>query len=299
MDKTSLHTIQKIFSQGGNIIQALKGASSEKNTKEMIAISYDFQSGSYIKYTEENAAFNAQYTTAIAELFSNLPQKFSSILEVGVGEATTLANVITKLRNIPSSIYGFDISWSRIRYAQNYIQKKKVSSAFLFVADLFCIPLADNSIDLVYTSHSIEPNGGREEEALKELLRITRKYLVLLEPAYELASKAAQKRMREHGYVRHLHKTAQQLGCKVLDYRLFDVFANELNPTGVLILEKVHASTAENKSSLICPITKTKLELLRGSYFSRHSLLVYPVIDTVPCLLRENAIIATHFEDTF
>jgi ubiquinone/menaquinone biosynthesis C-methylase UbiE len=34
--------------------------------------------------------------------------------------------------------------------------------ADLVVADLFHIPFADNSVDVVYTSHSLEPNGGRE-----------------------------------------------------------------------------------------------------------------------------------------
>lgn len=50
------------------------------------------------------------------------------------------------------------------------------------------MPLKDNSIDIVYTSHSIEPNGGREEEALEELYRVANKYLILLEPDYELAN---------------------------------------------------------------------------------------------------------------
>ena len=69
----------------------------------------------------------------------------------------------------------------------------------------------DNAIDVVYTSHSIEPNGGREEEALLELYRIAKKYVVLLEPCYEKASSAARKRMEKHNYITNLFDTVNKL----------------------------------------------------------------------------------------
>ena len=31
------------------------------------------------------------------------------------------------------------------------------------------IPLLDDSVDIVFTSHAIEPNRGREKQILKEL----------------------------------------------------------------------------------------------------------------------------------
>ena len=46
------------------------------------------------------------------------------------------------------------------------------------------IGLKSNSVDIIYTNHSLEPNGGREEVILKELLRVTNKYLILFEPIY-------------------------------------------------------------------------------------------------------------------
>lgn len=116
----------------------------------------------------------------------------------------------------------------------------------------------DNSIDLVYTSHSIEPNGGREEEALRELYRITKKYLVLLEPSYEFADTECRKRMKKNGYVTKLYSTAKRLGYKIVEHRLFDYSRNRLNPTGLMIIEKEAAN--EGKCNLVCPISHTELK---------------------------------------
>ncbi|NMC36100.1 methyltransferase domain-containing protein [Candidatus Beckwithbacteria bacterium] len=300
MNKQNLNQIKKIYDQGGNIIQFLKkGNSSQANSDEMVLISYDFQSGSYIKYVQSNPKEKDLYTKSIAAVINNLNVKYDSILEAGVGEATTLASLLPKLKAKPKDTYGFDISWSRIKYGQEYLKKKRLSKVFLFVGDLFNIPIADNAIDIVYTSHSIEPNGGKEKEALKELYRITNKYLILLEPAYELADKKARERMEHHGYIKNLYSTAKSLKYNVLDYKLFDYYINPLNPTGLMIIKKSLQNKLTNSKPLLCPISKTPLSFIRGSYFSKKGLLAYPIIDKVPCLLNENAVIATHYLDRF
>ncbi|MDO5381032.1 MAG: methyltransferase domain-containing protein [Acidaminococcaceae bacterium] len=84
------------------------------------------------------------------------------MLEAGIGEGTMLLPLLLYLPdNFFNNIYGFDISWSRVKYAQKFMQENNKGSVHLFVGDLFNIPLADNSIDLVYTCHAIELNGGK------------------------------------------------------------------------------------------------------------------------------------------
>ena len=157
------------------------------------------------------------------------------MLEVGAGEATTLAGVLAELSGVRQA-YGFDISWSRINVANEWLREQS-QVAELFVGDLLNIPLADNSIDVIYSSHSLEPNGGREEEAIAECLRVARRSVVLIEPLYELASQEAQTRMRHHGYVRGLRK--QQNDCaEVIAWRLLDYVPTPLNPSGVLVFVK-------------------------------------------------------------
>jgi ubiquinone/menaquinone biosynthesis C-methylase UbiE/uncharacterized protein YbaR (Trm112 family) len=292
---SEIKKIKGIFDAGGNVMEYLRSTNNDnKNSIEAIKISYDLQAGTYIQSYKNNIEFNRLYTSAVASIIEKLGSH-QSILEAGVGEATTLANVVEKMTVKPNKSCGFDISWSRINFARKFAESKGMNSGWLFIGDLFRIPLADNSIDIVYTSHSIEPNGGREEEALRELYRISSRYLVLLEPAYELASDEAKARMEHHGYVRGLKQTAEKLGYKIVEYRLFDHIINPLNPTGLLIIEK-NASANEAETTFACPVTGGKLAKELDCYYATESLLAYPIIGGIPCLLPENAILASGFK---
>ncbi len=292
-----LKQIKEIYSNGQNIMEYLRNLEpGDQNSVENIAISYDFQAGSYIKIGDQNPELRQRYCSAISKTIEKLGD-FSSILEVGIGEATTMGHVLNQMTKKPKFCYGFDISWSRIKYAQKFLKSMGIQNVFAFIGDLFETPIQDNSIDIVYTAHSIEPNGGREREALQELYRITNKYLVLLEPAFDLASEEAKKRMVKHGYITKLFSTAKDLGFKILEYRLFDVITDQMNPTGLLIIEKNKNAQNNEANPLACPITKAAIKKIKDTYFCEKSLLAYPIIDGIPCLLPQNAIIATHFLD--
>ncbi len=288
-----LAKIKEIYANGEYIIKYLKSISNhDLNTIEDILISYDFQAGSYVKAFSNNQEFKHKYCSSLATVIDNLGN-FDSIMEAGVGEATTLNNLIKNLTKTPSEIFGFDISWSRLKFAKEFLADFGLKNVTLFTANLFEIPLSDNSVDIVYTSHSIEPNGGKEEEAIKELYRITGKYLILLEPSYEFADNKSRIRMKEHGYVTNLYANAKKLGYKVIEHRLFDYSANPLNPTGIMIIEK--KSSISNSPGVKCPISLTDLVKFNDSLlYSKDSFLAYPVIDGIPCLLKENSILATH-----
>lgn len=289
-----LNKLNELYLKNENIIQYLKNLDDRDfNTIEDILISYDFQAGSYIKNFYENMEIKNEYCSFIANEISKLGY-FDSILEVGVGEATTLVKLLSFLKSNPNQILGFDLSWSRLKFAKSFLKEFNFDAVKLFTANLFEIPLLDNSIDIVYTSHSIEPNGGEEEFALKELYRITNKYLILLEPSYELANEQAKIRMKQHGYITNLYSTIKKLDYKIIEYRLLDFSVNPLNPTALIILEKNNTSL-KNEVDLVCPISKTKLEKYDQIMYSDKSFLSYPIIQDIPCLLKENAILTSHF----
>ncbi|WP_375339075.1 methyltransferase domain-containing protein [Cylindrospermopsis raciborskii] len=285
--------IKKMYLQGRNVMEFLRDQNHGGNTTESIMISYDLQSGSYTKLAEKNPEYVDQYTDALQSVFSKL-STFESIMEVGIGEATTMNPLMIKL-DVYNKIqkFGFDISWSRVRYALQNCQQSR-SAINLFVADLFEIPLPDNSVDIVYTSHSLEPNGGKEKQALKELYRVAKKFIVLLEPDFQRANTEGKERMRRHGYVRDLATHAQELGFDVIEDRPFDVFINPLNPTGLTVIKK---GVLEKLSTpnFVCPITKTSLMKVENVFFSETSGLIYPIIDQIPCLLSSSATLGTHF----
>ncbi|AXH98433.1 class I SAM-dependent methyltransferase [Sporosarcina sp. PTS2304] len=294
MEKLSLlKVISEIYSKNENIISYLKSIDNRKNNSiEDILISYDFQAGSYTEWYKNDPHLRDETVSYLSEVINKIGE-YSTILEVGVGEATILGLLIQKLNKKPERSYGFDISWSRIKYAQKFIKELKLENVNLFTGDLFTAPLKDNSVDIVYTSQAIEPNGGREEEALKELFRITRKYLILLEPAYELADEKAKVRMKEHGYITKLHTTAKKLGYKIIEYRLFEVNYNPLNPVAIMIIEKNSNEMIDDP--MCCPITNTNFILSDTAYYSPESMLLYPIVNNIPCLLPQNAIVATKF----
>ena len=289
------------FKKGGNILEFLKKYDkSLDNNTENIQISYDLQSGSYTKSyaKEENFIFKEKYTRALAKVISKLGD-IETIMEAGVGEATTLIPLMSQIQGEDIKFFGFDISWSRLKFAKLLTNEVSKKQATYFCGDLFNIPLNDSSIDVVYTSHSIEPNGGREKEALIELMRITNKYLILLEPSYEHACEEGKSRMIKHGYIKDLYAHANELKFNIIEHRAFEYSANHLNPTGLIILKKENSSKLANHKTFNCPLSGTNLVEIENLFFSRESFMAYPVIGGIPCLLKENAILASHLETDF
>lgn len=293
--------LRQRYLQGENIIQYLKSeAQRTQNQVSDILVSYDLQAGSYIQYAARQPEIKAAYAAALADVLNPLLQtgQVRRLLDAGVGEATSLAPLLGQLVTLPDTIWAFDLSWSRLKHAQRYLaQNPAVPPVSLCTGNLAQPPFVDNSFDLVMTSHALEPNGGQESVLLQALYRLTRKYLVLFEPGYELASEAARSRMLSHGYVTRLYAAACELGYSVLQHHLLPCDnGNPLNPTAVLVIEKP-GETPLAETMLACPHTQTPLVQQDAVCFSPEALLAYPVIKGIPCLLPENAVVATHFAD--
>lgn len=294
---TTPRELKALYEQGTNISAYLRQEKEvQGNTAEIIEIAYDLQTGSYIDIMQDaiKAAHQQKYTAEIARTVLSLLNP-TSILEAGVGEATTLSGVLSHLGSTVSS-YGFDLSWSRVAFAKRWLQQQGITGAILCTGNLLHIPLADSSVDIVYTSHSIEPNRGKEEQILRELFRVAKKYVILLEPSYELADEKARERMNSHGYCRNLHGTARALGYSVLEHSLFPFISNPLNPTALTVIRK-DTDEATPSFVLACPKYKPPLQKIGGMLYSAEALAVYPIIGDIPCLRIENGIFASKYQE--
>lgn len=293
--------LRAAYESGANISQLLREASgSDGNSESTVEIAYDLQAGSYVAAMDDPAFLEVKgpYNAAVAKILGGFLDSGPRLLEVGVGEATTLAGVVTELRRPDIDAYGFDISWSRVKFAREWIAEKcGADRVTLCTGSLFQSPFADESIDVVYTSHSIEPNGGNEEAILQELLRITRHHLVLFEPGYELASAEARERMEAHGYCKNLPGVAASLGHPATEHRLLAESINPLNPTALTVISKRPTDAAGAGSSpLVCPRYRTPLVRAENVMHAPDSLIVYPIVQDIPCLRVEHGIVATKFE---
>ncbi len=300
MDKLSLlNRIKQLYAEENiNIIKFLKQECNENsNDIADILISYDFQAGTYIKNFLAKQQFYLTYLEPLASTIDKLGGKCKSFLDCGTGEASILTPLLKILEHKFEHVGGIDISWSRIKNAQLFSKSyyNGIGEIDLVVGDMLCLPCADNSFDIVFTHHAIEPNEGKEKQILSELYRVANKYLILVEPAYELVNdNKIRRRMEEHGYIKNLYGSAKELGLNIITWRLYDNCVSELNPPGLMIIKK--NDNAEAKiGGWSCPLTKTRLEKYPGVYYSKESLLAYPVIEDVPLLTRDNAVVATKF----
>lgn len=212
MKLSILKRIKELYEfENKNIMQYLKEISNTTNNSiEDILISQDFQAGTYTKSYYDNPTKRDYTSKKIADYINKLG-RVDSILDVGTGEATTLALLLKNLSYLPNKIKGIDLSWSRIKYGRKFLRENNLENVELATGNLFELPFEDNSVELVFTFQAIEPNRGREEEALKELYRVSNKYLVLIEPCYEIANDEAKKRMDQNGYIRGLYQTQKIL----------------------------------------------------------------------------------------
>lgn len=299
MKKSILNKVAEIYNGGGNIIKYLR--EGNVNSIEDIMISYDFQAGSYSKGFYENPKATKELCNCFYNYIKDL--NFSSMFEAGVGEANKLVTLLENKFKELTFVGGCDLSWSRIKAAQKFAKEnmcKLNNNPYLFQGDMQSLPFLDHSIDLVYTMYSLEPNGGREKQLIHELARVARKYVVMLEPSYELANIKQKERMDMHGYVKELPKYAEKEGLEVVLTEKFPVDENPMNPTAITICKVVHVD--ENECELpnnpfACPVTKKSMKNMGDCFYSYESMLAYPIINEVPCLTEDSAIVATKFND--
>lgn len=231
--------LKKLYSKNVNLIQYMNSNEEfkEMSLQQKVLLSYDLQSGSYTKayQSELVSTLKHQGGTKIAKILNNLD--ISTVLDAGTGEGTTLADIILNVeKNI--SFAAFDISLSRLLYAQKFLISKSIILPYLFTSDLLNISLASSSTDLIMTFHAVEPNGGQEDAICQELHRVSRKYALLIEPSWEFADLQQKNRMEEHGYIKNLPEYLKKAGFQILVHEPWGLDVNPINKAAIILAKK-------------------------------------------------------------
>ena len=288
-----------LYARGENVTQHFKALSLGADAQvAAIELAYDLQAGTYTQGLAENDGLRLQkkqWGAFIASLL--LEYGARSAVEAGVGEASTLQYVAD---NAPLLQYaGFDLSISRLGFAARMMKQSAAGKARLFAGDLASIPLIDDAFDAVLTNHSIESNGGKEREILTQLLRVTRRFLILVEPDFERAGAEQRTRMERLGYVRDLPGHLRELGANVLRYDAWQLNPNPLNAASLIVAEKIGGKHWNDSSDNVyaSPFSGGKLVARTGCLYSEQDGMAFPVIGGFPCLLPSQAVVASNLQD--
>ena len=201
---TNIDFLKKLYLNKTNINQYLRKKTNLSET-EIIKLSYDIQSGSYIKnynYFKSKKILSQ----VIKEINST---NYKSLMDFGCGELTNFYTLIDNIKTKNKLFVAYDLSFSRILIGKNFLKKKnKKIQLKLFSNNSIKIPLPDNSIDVVTSCHALEPNKNNAYKILKELWRISKKKLILLEPNNKLGDELIKKRFKENNYILDSEKKA-------------------------------------------------------------------------------------------
>ena len=300
-----------LYEQGQNISSYLKEnpnllASHGLTASDSIAISYDLQAGSYVhEYFSDYKKYSnltshiiglLEYIGFFASLF--LASGPLTFCDLGTGEATRYVPI---LNSIPAGLsrrikaYGIDLSLSRLYVAKHFGALVGCQlEPFFLTGDITQLPLSDDSCDVLFAMHALEPNGGSETTIIKELIRVSRKFIVLLEPIYETSTPEQRRRMEKYGYITELKTLLlgnPQLELIHESQIPASLCANELNLSSLLVLKKVSSDThiEDPVSFFQCPLSKSPLHRQSGYWISRDGL-VYPEIEGIPLLRPTSAL---------
>ena len=137
----------------------------------------------------------------------------------------------------------------------------------MIVCDASNLPYQDNSFDICYTHYCIEQVPILAKKIIDEMIRVSSKYVVIIEPSYEYSNKITKNRILEKGFPILKKKHFENINSKII-YRDGLPFTRYALYGEITLLEKI--TKIEGKPNLCHPINKDKLEINQNNINYEH-----------------------------
>lgn len=271
-------------------------------TPEVVEKKYDAIAGRYIDINVEDDQRRGVYwidgrlrETRRVEFESNMldehaqalaRHRFDSLLEVGAGELTTLVGVAERIG--PGRTYhGIDLSFPRVVRGHQYFARKG-HDVVAARANALALPYADDSFDVVFSSHCLEHIPLDFREAIDEMRRVARRAVLLFEPSFELGDPIQKLRMLANGYVRGIGDYLASLDDVVTSEPELLANASPYNRTARYEI-RLRAPQAKPRRStpsahFACPLCHHVLQPRDTTLCCPDCQTAHPVIESIPDL---------------
>ena len=288
--------VEELYSKGINVNQYLRQNFPELGEDAIIRLSYDSQAGSYAEEMSQKTELYKSYGNAIVERLLPFIKKNDSILDAGCGELTGSYQLIEAVRDI--KYHGIDGSFPRLLAGKKFLSERGIHRGALLelvATSLTSIPLSSSSIDIVFTSHAIEPNSLNKNKIIQELARVSKRYVALFEPCYEDASPEMKAHMDKHNYARGIQACCEKEGLALI-HRDDNIPCIEpiLNKTTFFMFEKSNLAqmTPFTGSKYVSPDeNRYELEELEtATLICRTTDTMYPSVNGVRLINPNNAV---------
>lgn len=193
-----------------------------------------------VRYGERGIA-EKKIAQTLVDNVGRLAEANSTVLECGSGLGR---NVLLLKRSHPNlNLMGLELSSQSVALATAAAARFGVEATFQQCDASGKWPSLPSNISVVYSAHALEMMPRIFKAALENMMNVTQRYVILLEPIteyypWDLRHAIARYRAYEMDRLRGLGSYVRSRGWKIQLARLLPASANPLNPTVLMVLEK-------------------------------------------------------------
>lgn len=166
-----------------------------------------------------------------------------------------------------AEVSAIDLSFNRLIDGKSIIKEHHGREISVAKANATSLPFPDDYFDLVYSRHALEHMPLDYKKAIDEMIRVSRKAVVLLEPCYELGGMSQKLKMTASHYVKGIKKYFDTKGIRLHEYHLLSV-GPAFNRTAIYVFKKESEARPKQHEITVdfCPDCKSKLEKRSNEY---------------------------------